>query len=99
MTAAPLKSIFGVWPYAARRWSVGFVERGRSPMLPDAVHPFAPTTLAHVVERLHFVGCQAPAERAGVLFGLRLVLGARDRDRSFANDPVQCHLRRRLAAV
>src|SRR6266481_1532441 len=68
-------------------------------VLPDPVKEPALAGLRHPVERRHLVSREAPAERACVLLRLGAGLGARDRNRAFADQPIQRDLRRRLAAV
>jgi len=49
-------------------------------------------TVAHFIESCHFVICQPPPQRTGVLLRLFDVLRAGDRKRTLADRPVQGNL-------
>jgi len=54
---------------------------------------------AHLVERGDFSRVEPPPRCGGILLRLVAILRPRYGHRAFADEPVQCHLRRRLAFV
>src|SRR5262249_14209418 len=57
------------------------------------------TGLGDAVEGGDVLSVEAPTQSAGVLLGLRRVLGAGDRNAALAQEPVESDLRRRAPAV